>query len=94
MMQKPAFLQHLTESAKRKADSGAAPCSAAGVTTPKGVCIVCGSVLLLQFWRGHPDNKKVHCNDCGSEVTLWMHEKKQPTAPLRIGNQSYEKSKG
>jgi hypothetical protein len=46
--------------------------------TPKGICIVCGSGLLLQFWRGHPDNQKVHCNDCGSEVTVWMHEKRQP----------------
>lgn len=47
-------------------------------TKANGLCIVCGSALLIQFWRGHPDNRKVHCNNCGSEVTQYMHDKKQP----------------
>ena len=50
----------------------------AGVKCPEGVCIVCGSVLLLQYWRGHPGNQRIQCNDCGSEVTPLMHSKKQP----------------
>jgi len=57
--------------------------SAAGVTTPKGRCIVCGSGLLLQYWRGHTGNQRIHCNDCGSEVTPLMHTKKQPNADFR-----------
>ena len=42
-----------------------------------GVCIVCGSRLMLQIWRGHPDNKKIHCNGCGSEIPLWLHKERQ-----------------
>lgn len=49
-----------------------------GPKVADGVCIVCESALVLEFWRGHPENRKVHCNDCGSEVTAWMHAKKQP----------------
>ena len=45
---------------------------------PIGVCIVCGSDLLIQFWRGHQENQRVHCNDCGTEVTAWLHLRKQP----------------
>lgn len=26
----------------------------------------------------HPDNQRIHCNQCGSEVTLLMHSQKQP----------------
>ncbi len=58
--------------------------SAAGPTVAQGVCIVCGSALVLAFWRGHPDNKKVHCNYCGSEVTAWMHAKKQPNSSSNL----------
>jgi hypothetical protein len=68
---------------RRKVSPCAAPHgSAAGVSTPNGVCIVCGSGLLLQYWRGHPGNQRIHCNDCGSEVTPWMHAKQQPNAKL------------
>lgn len=52
-----------------------------GLPTPhaaKGVCIVCGSALVLAIYRGHPDIRKIHCNDCGTEVTALMHNKKQP----------------
>ena len=56
----------------------AAPGSASRILRPDGVCIVCGSSLILQFWRGHYDNKRVHCNHCGSEVTLRIHHEKQP----------------
>lgn len=51
---------------------------APGPRAIRGVCIVCGSALVLQFWRRNPDNLKVHCNDCGSEVTKLMHDKRQP----------------
>lgn len=44
---------------------------------PGGVCVVCGSGLIIQFWRGHPGNQRIHCNDCGTEVTPLMHAKKQ-----------------
>ena len=57
--------------------------STAGPHAAKGVCIVCGSALVLAFWCGHPDNRKVHCNDCGSEVTALMHAKKQPNNILQ-----------
>lgn len=52
--------------------------STGGVRGPKGVCIVCGSGLLIQYWRGHIGNQRIHCNHCGSEVTPLMHAKKQP----------------
>lgn len=71
--------------AQRKAVLAATTGSAAGPHVAKGVCIVCGSRLVLAFWRGHPDNRKVHCNDCGSEVTAFMHEKRQPNTKLRDG---------
>lgn len=46
--------------------------------TPIEVCIVCGSASLLPTWRHQPTNQKVHCNDCGTEVTRLMHERRQP----------------
>jgi hypothetical protein len=55
-----------------------------------GVCIVCGSVMVLAFWRGHPCNQRVHCNECGSEVTPLMHAKKQPNDKLR--HRRYERT--
>lgn len=57
-----------------KTESGGAVASSAVL----GHCVVCGSDMLLEFWRGHPDNKKIHCNHCGSEVAPWMHNQKQP----------------
>ena len=42
-----------------------------------GHCIVCGSDLLLEIYRGHPDNSKIHCNHCGTEVPTWLHQRRQ-----------------
>lgn len=46
-----------------------------------GVCVLCGSALLVQYWRGCPENERVHCNSCGTDVTPWMHAHKQPNDP-------------
>jgi len=52
--------------------------AAAGQHVAKGVCIVCGSAMVLAFWRGH--NRKVQCNDCGSEVSELLHLRYQVRA--------------
>ena len=65
--------------------SRAAAGSASLIPTPKGVCIVCGSGLLIQFWRGHPENQRIHCNGCGTEVTPYVHDTKQPNNKLSGG---------
>jgi hypothetical protein len=72
-------------SAREKRVHDGAPFAPSSVVSA-GVCIVCGSSLVMDFSRGHPDNMKVHCNDCGSEVTKWMHDRRQAVAnkgPLR-----------
>lgn len=46
-----------------------------------GVCVLCGSNFLVQYWRGVPENERVHCNACGTEVTPWMHRERQPNPP-------------
>lgn len=43
---------------------------------PQGRCIVCGSQLLVLFYRGIED-RKVHCDGCGSEFEEVLHYKKQ-----------------
>lgn len=45
-------------------------------TKPHGRCVVCGSQLLVSFFRGIED-RRVHCNACGSEVSEALHYRKQ-----------------
>ena len=59
-----------------------------------GVCIVCGSKLLLPIWRGHPDNKKIHCNHCGSEIPQYLHNQRNKMTKLIYGNGTVQTQQG
>ena len=64
---------HMIEKAR---DILNAEAQAGSVQRVLGVCIVCGSKLLLRICRGHPDNAKIHCNDCGSEIPINLHNQR------------------
>lgn len=42
-----------------------------------GRCIVCASDRIMKFWRALPENVRVHCNDCGSDIPIHVHKERQ-----------------
>jgi len=49
-------------------------------TCPGGICIVCGSGRIVKTSYSPIHRDFVECDDCGSIVTLQMHERRQITA--------------
>ena len=66
------IIYELKRSSDKKAPLHPSACSASGV------CIVCGSGAVIMTSHGGLQREFVHCNDCGTKVTLLMHNRKQP----------------